>query len=160
MWQSRAALQRGLRNLVKQAVRNLKFDRSTCEASHLGWSSTLLDTNRMLLGQGADHKNLHGLMYHDRNTDQQCTRGVMKANDMLDCVVKSLQQVFIPFSELIRPLLEQCPVDMRNFGEFVVKQQRTHQLQRSCKDWFIYCGEQLQGDSLINLEKAAAKDMI
>ena len=51
VWWSKTAIQRDLNKLVKWAVRNLlKFNRGTCEILHLGWSSTVLDTDWVVLG--------------------------------------------------------------------------------------------------------------
>ena len=76
---------------MKWAVRNLvKFSKGTCEVLQLGWSNNLLDTDWILLGYGANLKNLQVLVYNSMNMNQQCTLDVMKANSILDCVSKSV----------------------------------------------------------------------
>ena len=106
-------------------------------------------------------------MYNDMNTDQQCTRDVMKANSILDCISKSvgsrLREVFIPFvSELIKAT--SGTVSCRHekfwwiFGETVSRRLTIYKDHARTGSYNVE--NSFRELDLINLEKAAAKDVI
>ncbi|KAK4830789.1 hypothetical protein QYF61_013622, partial [Mycteria americana] len=88
MLEGRAATQRDLSGLEKQADRNLlKFTKNICKVLQPGWSKSILRADyqeRIFAGKG-----LRGLVDSKVSMSHQCVFAAMKANHILGCISNS-----------------------------------------------------------------------